>query len=389
MSRLGLKMADIQSTINDAASAVTESLQKTLGKYTSSFGAAPTSFSPDSSKYDVGSLSYPNDLFATDDNRYGGHYVIFYINVLEDSKLIRENIVGTVETSVDEILRSAITQIGLDAANSTVASAGLLGGGSTILGALGGGGGGKTGIAGALWGGAAAAIVAAAAGGKMSRQTKRLKTAIALHVPNTLSVRYSTGWGEDDTAAFQAAAMLSEGGMKALTEAVSSGTVNTQSLTGPAASIATSIALGTPGIGGALSAASGLAPNPKKEQLFKGVDFRTFTFEYTFSPRSQKELDNVNRIINTFKLHMHPEFKDASSFIFLYPSEFDIKYFHNNEENPYLHRHTSCVLKDMNINYAPNGAFTSFENGAPTQVNVQMTFVELAILTKDQILQGY
>jgi hypothetical protein len=86
---------------------------------------------------------------------------------------------------------------------------------------------------------------------------------------------------------------------------------------------------------------------------------------------------------------MHPEFKDASSFIFMFPSEFDIQYYHNNEENPYLHRHTSCVLKDMNINYAPNGAFTSFENGAPTQINVQMTFVELAILTKDQIVQGY
>lgn len=381
-------MADIQSALNGTASAISTSLQNALGKYTSSFGATATTFNPNSIKYDVGNLSYPNDLFASDNNRYGGHYVIFYINVLEDSKLIRDKLVDTVETSADEILRAAITQIGLDAANATIASAGILGGGGTILGALGGGGG-AGGIAGALWGGAAAAIVAPAAGGKMSRQTKRLKTAIALHVPNALSIRYSTTWGEEDTAAFQAAAMLSEGGMKALSEAVTNGTVNTQSLTGPAASIATGISLNTPGIGTGLSAASGLAPNPKKEQLFKGVDFRTFTFEYTFSPRSQKELDNVNRIINTFKLHMHPEFKDAASFIFTYPSEFDIKYFHHDKENPYLHRHTSCVLKDMNINYAPNGAFTSFENGAPTQVNVQMTFVELAILTKDQILQGY
>lgn len=383
-------MADIQSAVNSTASAVSTALQNTLGKYTANFGSVPTTYDPANSKYDVGSLSYPDDLFASDNNRYGGHYVMFYINTLEESKLISNKLVETVETSADEVLRATINQLGVDAANAIGASTALGGIGGTILGALGGGGGGGSGVAGALFGGAAAALVSAAAGGKMSRQTKRLKTAIALHVPNALSIRYSTTWGEEETGAFQAAAMLSEGGMKALSEAVTNGTINTQSLTGPAASVATALALNTPGgIGSGLSAASGLAPNPKKEQLFKGVDFRTFTFEYTFSPRSKKELDNVNRIIDTFKLHMHPEFKDAAAFIFLFPSEFDIQYYHNNQENPYLHRHTSCVLKDMNINYAPNGAFTSFENGAPTQINVQMTFVELAILTKDQILQGY
>lgn len=382
-------MADIESAIKTGASAISDTLQSALGKYVSNFGSSPTTFNIADGKYDVGSLSYPNDLFASDNNRYGGHYVMFYINVLEDSKLITNNAVETVSTAIDETLRAAINQIGVDAANATVASTALGGIGGTILGALGGGGG-SGGIAGALFGGAAAALVSAAAGGKMSRQTKRLKSAIALHSPNALSIRYSTNWSEDETGAFQAAAMLSEGGMKALTEAVTNGTINTQSLSGPAASVATALALNTPGgIGSGLSAASGLTANPKKEQLFKGVDFRTFTFEYTFSPRSLKELENVNRIINTFKLHMHPEFKDASSFIFMFPSEFDIQYYHNNEENPYLHRHTSCVLKDMNINYAPNGAFTSFENGAPTQINVQMTFVELAILTKDQIVQGY
>jgi hypothetical protein len=141
--------------------------------------------------------------------------------------------------------------------------------------------------------------------------------------------------------------------------------------------------------GGALSAASGLAANPKKEQVFKNVDFRTFTFDYTFSPRSASEAAAVKKIINTFKLHMHPEYKDLNNFVFIYPSEFDIYYYQGGTENLNLHRHTSCVLKDLSVNYTPNGAFNTFEGGMPTQINVTLTFLELAILTKAQIQDNF
>jgi hypothetical protein len=46
------------------------------------------------------------------------------------------------------------------------------------------------------------------------------------------------------------------------------------------------------------------------------------------------------------------------------------------------------VLKDMNVNYTPNGAFTTFANGMPTQINVTMNFQELALLTKDKVKDG-
>ena len=50
-----------------------------------------------------------------------------------------------------------------------------------------------------------------------------------------------------------------------------------------------------------------------------------------------------------------------------------------------LHRHTSCVLKDMSVNYTPNGMFNTFDDGMPTQINVTLSFVELAILTKQNL----
>jgi hypothetical protein len=54
-----------------------------------------------------------------------------------------------------------------------------------------------------------------------------------------------------------------------------------------------------------------------------------------------------------------------------------------------IHRHTSCVLTDLSISYSPQGVFTTFDDGMPTQINVQMTFKELATLSKETIKDGY
>ena len=85
---------------------------------------------------------------------------------------------------------------------------------------------------------------------------------------------------------------------------------------------------------------------------------------------------------------MHPEMKDDRNFLYLYPSEFDITYYQGGRENLNLHRHTSCVLTDMSVNYTPNGNFSTFNDGMPTQINVAMTFKELSLLTKEKIRDG-
>lgn len=345
-------------------------------------------------KYNIDQTTYPNDLYSNQ-GIYGGNYVIFYINVADDSKLIADKAVTAVEGDIPPRLRgdligqnlnkleagaaqataSAITGVGFEGAKSVLTGDGSWKGASEK--AIG------FGAVGLAQGG----TVAVASGG-MARQQKRITTAIALHVPNQLNIRYTMDWQTEDTFAFQAAAMAN----REVAKAVTTGGAKSNML-GTAGSILTNIALstnvpGTPGAG-ALSAASGLAANPKKEQVFKNVNFREFTFDYTFSPRSPEEAANVRKIIHNFKLHMHPEYKDLNNFVFIYPSEFDIYYYQGGQENLNLHRHTSCVLKDMSINYTPNGAFNTFDDGMPTQINVQLSFLELAILTKSQIQDNF
>lgn len=385
-------MADISNNSPGAGQKTANALERALGSYSSPFGSASSTFETGpGSKYDVSQMTYPTDLFSPR-SEYGANYAIFYINVAEDSKLITDRGEQTVDIDANERLRAAINQAGLSN-KAIIAGSGLVGAAAgTILGALGSSGGGTGGGIGGLLGAAAAGVVTAAAGGKMSRQQKRLKAAIALNIPNQLNIRYSVQYQEADTGMFQAAAMLGEGGLKALEE-IGSNSQSTQggpNVKGTVGSVATALALNAPGgVGDGLSAASGLTANPKKEQLFKGVDFRTFVFDYQFAPRDATESRNVLNIIKMFKLHMHPEFKDQASFIFIYPSEFDIHYYYKGVDNAAIHKHTSCVLTDMNINYTPNGVFNTFADGTPTQINVQLTFKELAILTKDQIEQGF
>lgn len=336
-------------------------------------------------RYSIGSMTYPTDLY---DNQavYGGNYVVFYINVADDSKLISSGAVKAVPGDIPPRLRG--TLIGQDLNKLEATAAGTTSGAftGTALSALQSGdiaGATKNVVGGAVIGTAQAGIVTLNSNG-MARQQKRISDAIALHIPNQLNINYSMDWQSEDTFMFQAAAMANREVGKAVA------TMGAKSnLMGTAGGIASNIALNNGPIAGALSAASGLAANPMKEQIFKNVNFRKFTFDYTFSPRDPGEAKAIKKIIKTFKLHMHPEYKDKNNFVFIYPSEFDIYYYQGGTENLNLHRHPSCVLTDMNVNYTPNGQFTTFEGGMPTQINVTLSFLELAILTKDQIQDNF
>ena len=336
-------------------------------------------------KYDVGVHQFPSDLFSNK-GQYGGNWVTFYINVSSGSKLIKNNLVATTENDTPSMRNN------VDASGTRVVTEneliGVVAASGAVVGAL----------TGSIGNAAKGALLGAAAGAAVAvsgmNQMRRITDTIALTVPNNFSARYNVSYSDEGTA--QQANLVGVGAevVSALKSKSISGL--TKAATAAVDAIATPLALSTGAAGGDfMSKAAGLAANPKKEQIFKGVDFRTFSFEYTFAPRNEKESKEIADIIRLFKLHMHPEFKDSHGFLFIYPSEFDIYYYHGETENMNLPRHTSCVLTDCNVNYTPNNQFTTFAStsgtpgGAATQIQLSLTFKELAILTKDQILDGF
>jgi hypothetical protein len=355
----------------------------------------------DNNKYQVNSYQYPEDLTGNSKS-YGSNYVIFYINVNEDSKMLKNTDINdytnknVLTTKIPDNERVKKQLLGKAYSTEKIVAAQIATGtlaGTAIGAAIGSGGIG--GVAGAALGAAGTASVATNAS-SFSRAQKRLTSAIALYVPNQLSIRYGVGWSDEETFGLQA---IIDGGEAAGRAIAAAGSALMSKDAATAASAigtelkGTSALVGSLAIqrgpnGAALSALTGVAPNPMKEQVFKNVDFRTFTMEYNFAPRDSSEAKNVLNIIQAFKYHMHPELKDAKNFLYIYPSEFDIVYYHGGEENMNIHRHTSCVLTELNINYSPNGIFNTFSDGMPTQINITMSFKELTVLTKELIAQG-
>ena len=131
----------------------------------------------------------------------------------------------------------------------------------------------------------------------------------------------------------------------------------------------------------------GYAFNPQMQLLFDGIDFRTYSMTFTFTPYSKQEADNVRQIINKFRFHAAPKvFAGAAGFFFESPSVFDIKFFSGKTENKFINRVHRSVLESVNVNYAPNG-WSAHVDGAPTQMTMQLNFKEIELLDRNKIQQ--
>lgn len=319
----------------------------------------------DESKYKIEHYQYPADLLGNK-NQYGKNYAVFYINVAQDSKLQSDGTRLTKNDTVD-INKSNAERSQLIAQAQTSGAK-------------------FADISNSLFEGSG--DVAKEYGSNLINSTKRLKTAIALHMPNLgMQTRYGINY-EEEGFLFQSAALeVASSGSSAIANAIAGKPSDDIDRAAGAAAGAGLFIAEKAGFG-ALQKLSGLAPNPKREQLFKSVDFRTFQMQYEFYPRDEKEAQNVQNIIKEFKFHMHPEYKTSAQFLYVYPSEFDIVYYHGTQENEKVNKHTSCVLTEVNVNYAPQGQFTTFPDGTPTQINLVLTFRELIPLTKETIAKG-
>lgn len=356
-------------------------------------------------QYDISQLNYPMNLFSAEVPV--GPYVMFYINVSSEAKIT--SLTGNAEfiDDFDHSTRKTGAARRMARKEGFTAEGAFLTSGVIATGLVGG-------IAGVSAGGASFASVALAAaasstqGLSFNKPQKRLKEAIALHMPNNLGIRYSVDYSTDSAAGFLGAMKIGKAGVDfvkgavgSISNAVTSESVSatdaaknivaqgkTQFSNASSALAATALE-NIPG-GKVISNVAGVAANPMMQSTFNGVNSREFELDYVFYPKDETELDQIHRIIKTFKGNMLPEYKGSDEFLFVYPSEFDIVYYMGGLENEYLHKHTSCVLTNMTVNYTPDSVYTYFnKNGAPTKIIMTLAFRELDIVTKEDVQDGY
>jgi hypothetical protein len=132
---------------------------------------------------------------------------------------------------------------------------------------------------------------------------------------------------------------------------------------------------------GLLSRTLGGAINNNLELLFNGPMLRSFTFNFKLTPREPNEAVVIKKMIRYFKKSMAPALSTAQLFL-LAPNVFKISYVYTgkgnlNEDHPYLNRIKVAALRDISVNYTPDGNYMTYQDGSMTQYELNLTFGEI------------
>ncbi len=128
----------------------------------------------------------------------------------------------------------------------------------------------------------------------------------------------------------------------------------------------------------------GLAINPRNEAFYNTPNQRTFSYTFDFWPRNADEAEIVKKIIHIFKYNSSPGLASSGGF-FVTPNYFKISYMFNDKQNPHLHKIGACFCTDVEVDYSPDGQWSTFATGQPVHTKLTVNFVEDRVLTKGDI----
>ena len=131
---------------------------------------------------------------------------------------------------------------------------------------------------------------------------------------------------------------------------------------------------------GLLARGNGEIINPNMELLFGGPTLRNFRFQFKMTPRNEKEAQQVKLIIRAFKRNMAPMAQggtvSSGSFFLKTPNVFNLRYRTGNRNHPFLNRFKQCFLSDMSVSYTGEGIYSTYEDGTPVSMILDLSFKE-------------
>ena len=141
-----------------------------------------------------------------------------------------------------------------------------------------------------------------------------------------------------------------------------------------------------------IARSTGQILNSNLELLFQGVNLRSFPYSITFSPRSIDEAKVVKAIIRSLKQSMAPkagEYNGSAQGIFLKsPDLFQLEYLKDGAPHPFLNKFKLAALTGMAVNYTNSGTYTSYEDGTPVNLRMDLTFKEINPIYFEDYLPG-
>ena len=229
--------------------------------------------------------------------------------------------------------------------------------------------------------------------------TKRLKTQIAMYMPQQVNVTYGANYTDTEMGA------LTEEALNAYNNAIGGRFRSAfENVLNMDQGIAEQLQKGLlasigviPGFGGAreaFEAKEGAIISERLELAFKGINKRVFQYTFKMIPKNPQEADEIRKIVFAFKANMLPEFVggNRAGRRLVVPNTFDIQYMYDGNENQYLQKISTCVLENITVTYGGDRykTFEGREDGAPpVETTITLNFKEMELITRERVFEGF
>ena len=229
--------------------------------------------------------------------------------------------------------------------------------------------------------------------------TTRLEKSIALYMPPNVQVSYEVKYADQEIGALamagSAAIEAFKGGGDTATKlrraADAAGTVGQEGLTNFFNKALDGIAKGAEALS---QMEKGSVITPRMEMMFEGVGRRSFSYTFSFIPKSKQEAIIVEDIIKHFKFYAMPAYSNPETRREMdIPGTFDIEYMYRGSRNNFINRISTCFLTKVDVQYGGD-RYTAYEEipgkGPPPQKSsLSLNFTELETLSQSHIGDGY
>lgn len=271
---------------------------------------------------------------------------------------------------------------------------------------------------------------------------------LLMYMPQDVSTSMSTSWGGKEITNAAAGmlagyANLSGGNLDGVMQNIGAGMQGISALPTTAGAALVRMGLNASGAqsnltqNDILGGTAGIILNPNTELLFGGPSIRNIGFRFKMAARSEKEAQDMIRICRTFQYHAHAAFggestvtkavlgglfgepsstgsnrgeeraadqnattqpsalssdqigklSNSNNFISI-PDLCVFKYMTGGDLNPYINQYKACAITNVDVNFTPDGSYSTLIGGYPSAVELSLTLVETKIIYKDQINTG-
>ena len=145
------------------------------------------------------------------------------------------------------------------------------------------------------------------------------------------------------------------------------------------------------GTSNAVQSALQTGMNPGTRLLFDQPQMRSFTFSFKLIPTSPQEAITIKEIVRNFRFQMYPREIDVTEGIpigYEFPNVYRIEFAFDGGTLQ-IPKIQYCYLKDVQAAYNSTSGGVFFEDGHPTEIDLNLTFLEYRALSKRDIEAGF